>query len=137
MADYGAIRDGLKTRLETISALAVAFDTFPDRVVVPAAVVIPGSNVASYHGSGNDAGQLTTFTFHLEVLVARWEPHSAQDALDAYISGADSVQTAILGDKTLGGNAYDCQVVRCFDYGGRVVADSEYLGATFEVEVIA
>lgn len=137
MADYGAIRDGLKTRLETISALAVAFDTFPDRVVVPAAVVVPGANVARYHGSGNDAGQLTTFTFHIEVLVSRWEPHSAQDALDAYVSGTESVEAAVRGDKTLGGNAYDVQVVRAFDYGGRVVADSEYLGLTFEVEVIA
>jgi len=137
MADYGAIRDGLKTRLETLTDLAVVFDTFPDRVIVPAAVVIPGSTVAAYHQSGNDAGQLQTFTFHIEVLVPRWEPHSAQDALDAYISGNASVEYAIRGDKTLAGNAFDSQVVRCFDYGGRVVADSEYLGATFEVEVIA
>jgi len=137
MADYAAIRDGLKTRLETISALAVAYDNVPDRVVVPCAVVAPGSPVAQYHQSGNDAGQLIQFNFDVVVLVQHWEPNAAQDRIDAMISGAGSVQTAIEGDKTLDGNAATVQVIRCLDYGRIQVADTEYSGARFTVEVLA
>ena len=137
MADYAAIRDGLKTRLETISALAVVYDTVPDRVVVPCAVVAPGSPIAQYHQSGNDSGALTQFNFDIIVLVQHWEPNAAQDRIDAVISGAGSVETAIEGNKVLGGAASTCQVVRCLDYGRILVADTEYSGARFTVEVYA
>jgi hypothetical protein len=53
------------------------------------------------------------------------------------ISGAGSVQTAIEGDKTLDGNAATVQVIRCLDYGRIQVADTEYSGARFTVEVLA
>jgi hypothetical protein len=105
MADYAAIRDGLKTRLETISALTVVYDNVPDRVVVPCAVVAPGSPIAQYHQSGNDSGALTQFNFDVIVLVQHWEPNAAQDRIDAVISGAGSVETAIEGNKVLGGAA--------------------------------
>jgi hypothetical protein len=137
MADYGAIRDGLKTRLETISALAVVYDTVPDRVIVPSAVIAPGSPVADYHESGSDSAPLTRFNFSVVVLVQHWEPNAAQDVVDAMISGSASVFTAIEGDKTLGGVASTCQVTRCLDYGRIPVADSEYSGARFQVEVFA
>ena len=137
MADYAAIRDGLKTRLETISALTVVYDTVPDRVVVPCAIVAPGSPIAQYHQSGNDSGALTQFNFDIIVLVQHWEPNAAQDRIDAVISGAGSVETAIEGSKVLGGAASTCQVVRCLDYGRILVADTEYSGARFTVEVYA
>jgi hypothetical protein len=137
MADYAAIRDGLKTRLETISALTVVYDNVPDRVVVPCAVVAPGSPIAQYHQSGNDSGALTQFNFDIIVLVQHWEPNAAQDRIDAVISGAGSVETAIEGNKVLGGAASTCQVVRCLDYGRILVADTEYSGARFTVEVYA
>ena len=137
MADYAAIRDGLKTRLETISALTVVYDNVPDRVVVPCAVVAPGSPIAQYHQSGNDSGALTQFNFDIIVLVQHWEPNAAQDRIDAVISGAGSVETAIEGNKVLGGAASTCQVVRCPDYGRILVADTEYSGARFTVEVYA
>ena len=137
MADYAAIRDGLKTRLETISALTVVYDNVPDRVVVPCAVVAPGSPIAQYHQSGNDSGALTQFNFDIIVLVQHWEPNAAQDRIDAVISGAESVETAIEGNKVLGGAASTCQVVRCLDYGRILVADTEYSGARFTVEVYA
>jgi hypothetical protein len=137
MADYAAIRDGLKTRLETISALTVVYDNVPDRVVVPCAVVAPGSPIAQYHQSGNDSGALTQFNFDVIVLVQHWEPNAAQDRIDAVISGAGSVETAIEGNKVLGGAASTCQVARCLDYGRILVADTEYSGARFTVEVYA
>ena len=43
MADYAAIKDGIKTRLETLSGLIAVFDTVPDRAVPPVAVVVPGA----------------------------------------------------------------------------------------------
>jgi hypothetical protein len=69
--------------------------------------------------------------------VQHWEPNAAQDRIDAVISGAGSVETAIEGNKVLGGAASTCQVARCLDYGRILVADTEYSGARFTVEVYA
>jgi len=138
MADYAAIRAGLKTRLETISSLVAVYDTVPDRVVAPSAVVAVGSPVADYHDSMSGAGgALTRFNFEVIVLAARWEPTAGQDQIAAYISGSGSVPTAIEGDATLGGDASTTQVTRCVDLGQIQVADSQYYGGRFTVEVYA
>ena len=51
MADYAAIKDGIKTRLETLSGLIAVFDTVPDRAVPPVAVVVPGAPPVEYNVS--------------------------------------------------------------------------------------
>lgn len=136
MADYGAIRDQLKVRLETVSTFKAVFDTVPDRVTVPCAIVRPGSPVAEYHQSMNGAG-LGLFRFEILALAQRWEPNAGQDVVDGLMSGASSVEAAIRGDETLGGEAATTQVTSCTGYGNVQVADSQYVGAVFNVEVYA
>lgn len=136
MADYAAIRDQLKVRLETVSAFTAVFDTVPDRVTVPCAIVRPGSPVAEYHQAMSGQG-LSRFNFEVLALAQRWEPNAGQDVLDGFISGAAGVEAAIRGDATLDGEASTSQVTTCSQYGNLIVADSQYVGAIFNVEVYA
>ena len=136
MADYAAIRDQLKVRLQTVSAFVAVFDTLPDRVTVPCSIVRPGSPVASYHQGMSGQG-LTQFNFEVLALAQRWEPNAGQDVLDGFISGSAGVEAAIRGDTTLGGEAQTSQVTSCTAYGNVNVADSQYVGAIFNVEVYA
>ena len=91
MADYSAIRDQIAVRLRTVSAFAVVFDTTPDRVTVPCAIVRPGSPVADYHEAMGGQG-LTRFNFEVLALAQRWEPNAGQDVLDGFISGSAGVE---------------------------------------------
>ena len=134
MADSGAIRDQLKVRLETVSAFVAVFDTLPDRVTVPCAIVRPGSPVADYHEAMGGQG-LSRFNFEVLALAQRWEPNAGQDVLDGFISGSASVETAIRGDETLGGEASTSQVTSCTAFGQVQVADSLFWGCVFNVEV--
>ena len=134
MADYSAIRDQIKVRLETVSTFAVVFDTMPDRVTVPCAIVRPGSPVADYHEAMGGQG-LSRFNFEVLALAQRWEPNAGQDVLDGFISGSASIETAIRGDETLGGEASTSQVVSCTAVGNVQVADSLFWGCQFQVEV--
>ena len=136
MADYGAIRDQIAVRLRTVSTFAVVFDTMPDRVTVPCAIVRPGSPVADYHEAMGGQG-VSRFNFEVLTLAQRWEPNAGQDVLDSFITGSDSVETAIRGDTTLGGEASTSQVTSCTAYGNVNVTDSQYVGAIFNVEVYA
>jgi len=138
MADYTAIRDGLATRLETVSTFLTVHATVPNRIVAPSAVVVPGRPVATYHDSMvGTSGSLTVFNFELVCAVQSMTEEFAQDALDDLISGADSVPAAIEADPTLGGAATTCQVRQAVDYGVVAFADTEFIGARFLVEVIA
>jgi len=136
VADYTAIRDQIKVRLETVSTFVAVFDTVPDRVTVPCAIVRPGSPVADYHEAMGGQG-LSRFNFEVLALAQRWEPNAGQDVLDSFITGSDSVEAAIRGDTTLGGEASTSQVTSCTAYGNVNVADSQYVGAIFNVEVYA
>jgi len=77
------VRDGLKTRLATITGLR-SYDLIPDVVTPPCAIV----------------AQLDVY-----VIVQRFSERAGQDKLDAYLSGsgASSIKTALEGDRTLGG----------------------------------
>ncbi len=140
MADYAAIKDGIQTRLETLSGLIVVFDTVPDRLVPPAAVVIPGSPPVEYNismGASTNASQLQRFNFEILVLAQRFYAETAQDKLDGYVSGSTSVYNAIAGDTTLGGTASDARVIRVADYGQIVVGEGEFMGMRLDLEVYA
>jgi len=80
---------------------------------------------------------VSRFNFEVLALAQRWEPSAGQDVLDSFITGSDSVETAIRGDTTLGGEASTSQVTSCTAYGNVNVADSQYVGAIFNVEVYA
>lgn len=140
MANITAIRDGLKTRLQTISGLRV-WEYVTGTVAVPAAVILPGDGGRGRRaidfdmtmGRGSDM-----FMFTILVLVSDAVERTSIDALDSYLasSGATSVKAAVEGDGTLGGivgwtNVQGVQDYGRIDYGGQT-----YLGAEFIVEVV-
>jgi hypothetical protein len=140
VADYAAIKDGIKTRLETLSGLIAVFDTVPDRAVPPVAVVVPGAPPVEYNvsmGASTNASQLQRFNFEILVLAQRFYAETAQDKLDSYVSGTGSVYNAIAGDTTLGGTASDARITRVADYGQIVVGEGEFMGARLDLEVYA
>jgi len=94
------VRDGLKTRLQTISGLRV-FDTIPENPQPPAAIV----GQLDMNFDIDNARGLDLATVEVYLLVQRMDVRSGQDKLDAYLAGtgAGSVKVAIEGDKTLGG----------------------------------
>lgn len=131
------IRDGLKTRLATISGLR-AHDVWPDTVNTPAAIVRPDRReFALSMGSSPAAANALYFVVTLYAASTENGLARAQEAADAYLddSGASSIKAAIETDKTLSGTATTCRVVRWYDYDTYQVGDIEYLGVRFEVEV--
>ncbi len=94
------VRDGLKTRLETITGLR-AYDLIPDTVTPPAAVV----GQLDFTFDIDNARGLDQAQVDVLVIVQRFSERSGQNLLDLYLSGsgASSIKAAIEGDRTLGG----------------------------------
>lgn len=94
------VRDGLKTRLLTISGLR-AYDLIPDTVTPPAAVV----GQLDFTFDIDNARGLDQAQVDVLVIVQRFSERSGQNLLDTYLSGAGStsIKAAIEGDRTLGG----------------------------------
>ena len=133
--NISSIRDGLKTRLATISGVR-AYDVIPDSFAPPAAIVAPPTRI-QYGASLGKAWDSVTFTVRL--LVAKATDRSAQDRLDAYLdsTGATSIVAAIEADPTLGGAANLARVIACQGIGVYDYAGVALLGAEFTVEIIA
>lgn len=134
MASFSAVRNGLKTRLQTItSPVWEVYATAPDEVVTPCAVVVPGETPVVYDVTFDGADD---FDFIVTVLVGTAFDEVAQSNLDAYLvdPGAQSVKAALEGDQTLGGVAAFV-ICRQAGYGPVEYAGQRYLGATFAVEV--
>ena len=135
MATFSSIRDGLKTRLATISGVTV-YDTVPDFLDPPAIIIAPFNtlNFDTTMARGAD-----TYEIPVILYIQRVNAASAQDSLDAFLasSGGSSVKAAIEGDLTLGGAALSARVVSATDYGEYEVSQgTSYLGVTFNIEVI-
>lgn len=131
MATLGQVRDGLQTRLATISGLRT-HATWPDTVNPPAALVRPlGSTFDQRYGNG------TVIHFEIVLVLQLGTLRTAQDALDAYLdpSGASSIVAAIEGDRTLGGYADTLAVLGWHDYGGLEIGTVAYLGVKFDCDV--
>lgn len=142
MASISALREGLKTRLDTVSGLRAHAQVVGD-VNPPAAVVIPGDpsrknsmvvNYDSTMGRGSD-----DFMFTILLLVSAKVERVSQDALDDYLdgSGATSIRAAIAADGTLGGIAHFTNVTGVRDYGMVEYGGQKYVGAELIVEVCA
>lgn len=142
MASVTQIRQGIATRLATISGLRVHAFVVGD-VAPPAAVVIPGdpgrknAMAIAYDatmGRGSD-----DFLFTVLLLVANKVERASQEALDTYLagSGASSIKAAIEGEDSLGGVAHFTRVVGVRDYGVVSYGGQSYVGAEFMVEVTA
>jgi len=136
--NLATIRDELKTLLATVTGLRT-YDTVPDQVVVPAAVVAPGDPFVEFHPAMGK--QRAVARFDVTVVVQRSVDRAAQDALDAYLSAgtaeSSSIIDALEADRTLNGSVEDTIVERVGDYGAVTWNDVTYLGATFTLQVLA
>lgn len=126
------LRDGIATRLSTISGLRVS-DYWRDDPRPPMAMVLPDR--IEYDLNANRGAD--TYIFVISVLVSRADDRAAQDNVDQYIVGPNSVKTAIESDRTLDGTANTCRVTEMRNYGQVVVGDTIYLQVEFELEVVA
>jgi hypothetical protein len=112
MTTLAEVRDGLETRLETISGLRV-YDYVPDDVLYPAAVIFPPTH-ASYRNDMGFGGYTTQFVILLLVSAA-----IDRQQLDLYAlldrTGPSSIFAAIEADRTLGGLSVDARVVSAQD----------------------
>ena len=129
------IRDGLKTRLATISGLR-AFDTIPDNLSPPCAVV--GMPTAIDYDLSMARGA-DRFTFPVRVIVGRVTERQAQDRLDAYASGSgsSSIKAAIEADPTLSASAMSARVTGASGFGVYDLGGAVYLGFELSIDVIA
>ena len=132
MASVTDIRQGIATRLATIPGLRTSA-TMLDDPRPPVAMVIPERieyDLTAQRG-------IDRYIFVVQVLVSRADDRAAQNNIDPYIVGANSVKEAIFADQTLDGT---CQVARVTDvrsYGQVLYGETLYLGVEFAVEVYA
>lgn len=131
-----AIREGVGTRLETISGLRV-YDKISGTVAPPAAMVEPGDPVIDFDLAMQRG--LDGYRLRVVLLISFKGDTQTTDALDGYLaqSGATSVKAAVEGDRTLGGAAADCRVVDATNYGEYTFGQQTYVGVTFNVEAWA
>ena len=134
MADIQQLRTALCNNLATITGLRTSVD-IPDNPNPPIAIVQLVR--AEYHQDFRNG--MTEYTFAVQVLVGRVDERTAQRNLDSYCSssGSSSVLLAVESDRTLGGKAYDCIVTEVSSYGQLVSNDITYLGAEFQIRVLA
>jgi hypothetical protein len=133
-ASVTSIRDGLATRLASISGLRTSA-TIPDDPKPPIAIVMaPTITYDTSFGRGMD-----TYSFPVMVIVGRVSERTAQAQLDAVCNpvGAASVKAAIHSDPTLGSSCQNARVTEMTNYGSVTIGDVEYLSAEFTVQVYA
>lgn len=135
MASLQSVRDGIKTTLESnVNGLRV-YDIVPDYSInFPVAIVLPVSiefNVAMQRGTD-------LYTFDILVAVERGNSRTAQDKLDAYITGAgsSSLRQAIFNNRTLGLDNTDATITGVSNYAGDVNLNGiDAVGANISLEV--
>lgn len=133
--DLGAVMDAVGVRLATISGLRV-LDYPPDNANPPQAIVsLPADPIEYDAVMGRGADRVV---IPVTVLVGKVSDRVARDVIAGYLSGtgASSVKSAVeAGDSNLGGTVHSVRVMT-----SRVdvvtIAGLEYLGASFDVEVI-
>lgn len=132
MSKLSDIRTGLASAMGTIPGLRTSA-TVPDAPRPPVAVVMPDRVVYDLNARrGAD-----TFYFTIILMVGRADDRAAQNNLDAYIVGDNTIKGAIEADRTLGGVVNTLRVTEMNNYSSMTVGDTVYLGAEFTVEVTA
>lgn len=134
MATLSEIRDGLKTTVSNISGLR-CYDTIPDNAInFPVAIFIPtGIDFDLAMQRGTDL-----YTFDMLVAVQRADSRTAQDKLDAFItgSGSSSIRQIIFNNRDLGLTDTDARVVNMTNYAADVNLNGiDGVGATLNIEV--
>ena len=136
--DYDEIRAELKVRLQAVSSpqsFVSVYDTVPDFLTPPCAIVVPSSNLISYHEAmGTVSNSLKTLRFDIVVVSQRFETASSQELLNDFLV---TVPTALEADQTLDGTANSVTVVSATNYGPLNFADSVFLAVQLDVEVTA
>lgn len=137
-ATVAQVRDGVQTRLETISGLR-SYDVGTGAERMPCAIVFPRLVERMTGGTAASA------SYRIVLVVEVWVPlaaglHRAQDILDGFCDprSATSVEAAIEGDRTLGGIVSSAVVGGFERYGfGTLNSDTvNALMAVFPVDVI-
>lgn len=136
--NLATIRDNLKTRLATVTGLR-AYDTVPDQIAVPAAVVMPGETYVEYQTA---MGMATAeVRFDIMLVVARTSERAAQNSLDAYLSSGTAISGSVIdaleGDRRLAGAVEDFHVESVGPPGPLDVGQVTYLSTTVHVMCIA
>lgn len=126
-----AIRDGIAANLESVAGMRVSA-LMLDAPRPPVAMVYPSS--IDFDLNANRGAD--TYTFVIFVIVARADDRSAQRKLDGFVTGENSVKTAVETDRSLGGAANTCRVTNMTNYQQVSIGDAVYLGVEFEVEVV-
>jgi len=135
MGSFADIRDGLKTRLQTITPAIEVYDTVPGSLTVPCAIIgVPEEiefDLAMARGADG-------WTIPIRIHVQLSDYAQAQADLDAYLDSkaGKSVKLAIEGDLTLGGVASTLRVQKVTDYGEYTYGNTVYLGAEWTVWVV-
>lgn len=134
MANIAELRTAIATNLGTIAGLRVS-DFIPDNPNPPVAIV--QFDRAQYHL--DMANGMSEYAFIIQLVVGRADERTAQRNLDSYCAstGAASVLLAVESDRTLSGKAFDCIVTEMSSYGPVLINDITYLGAEFQVRVLA
>lgn len=137
--DVRTIRDRLKTRLAAVSGLR-AFDTIPDEIAPPAAVVAPDGDRFITYPETIKAG-ICTLRFRIVLIASAASSRTGQDDLDLLLSSGTGVSgsavDALTADRTLGGAAQTLVVQAAEDYGRADIAGNQYWKADLVVEVTA
>jgi hypothetical protein len=132
MATVSELRTALATAMGSISGLRTSAHV-PDSPKPPIAVVMPDR--IEYDLNARRGAD--TFFFTITVLASRADDRAAQQNLDKFLVGANSIKAAIEADRTLGGNANTCRVTSMQSYASVSVGEVLYLSAQFIVEVVA
>jgi hypothetical protein len=132
MASVTDLRTALATAMATIPNLRTSA-TVPDAPRPPVAVVMPDR--IAYDVNANRGAD--RFFFTIMLLVGRADDRAAQNKLDAFLVGANSIKAAVEADRTLGGTANTCRVTEMSNYASMNVGETVYLAAQFTVEVVA
>ena len=132
MATVTDIKNGLKTRLETISGLRVFNQPLDSVNEFPCAVILNDSITYPLTFGGTQMEGQFRVIFFLDSAIT----NQACRSLDTYLhpGNSTSVVRAIYGDDSLGGNVDGVVAVSCENIGVRVLPDqNQVVGADFLV----
>jgi len=134
VASIAELRTAIATNLATIPGLRTS-EFIPDNPSPPIAVV--QFDRAQYHLDMRNG--MAEYNFVVQLIVGRVDERTAQRSLDAYCSstGSSSVLLGVESDRTLNNKAFDCVVTEMSSYGPVLVNDITYLGAEFQIRVLA
>lgn len=132
MATITEIRQALADKMSDVYGLRTS-PTMLDDPRPPVAMVLPERieyDLTARRG-------VDRMFFMLQILVSRADDRAAQNNLDAYIVGPDSVKEALFADPTLGGVIQTSRVTEMRSYGQVLYGETLYLGCELIIEVYA